>query len=178
MIAPERIDAVVQLKSRNARKKTWLMLFVMFAPGDAALAGDGGEVAAVRPDREAGLVAVVDPPAEVVERRRHDGDREDVLHRRRHHVLAARDAGLIGHEADVDQPHDHYREEVELLAEDRAVAGELLGTRRFGRLREDRSQHATAPSRSATPLLWRAPPFVSPMRSDRQCLKRPSFGRP
>src|SRR5215207_4506692 len=38
MIAPERIDAVVQLNSRNARKKTWLMLFVMFAP-NASLQG-------------------------------------------------------------------------------------------------------------------------------------------
>src|SRR5829696_6581032 len=88
------------------------------APRDPALAGDRGEVTAVRPDRQAGLVAVVDPPAEVVEGRRDDRDREDVLHRRRHHVLAAGDAGLVGHEADVDQPHDDDRVVVELLAED------------------------------------------------------------
>jgi hypothetical protein len=37
----------------------------------------------------------------------------------------------------VDQPHEDDGEEVELLAEDRAVAGELLGTRRVRGLRED-----------------------------------------
>jgi hypothetical protein len=41
----------------------------------------------------------------------------------------------------VDEPHQDDGEEVELLAEDRAVAGELLGTRRLVGLREDRSQH-------------------------------------
>jgi hypothetical protein len=41
----------------------------------------------------------------------------------------------------VDQPHQDDGEEVELLAEDRAVACELLGTRRFSGLREDRCQH-------------------------------------
>ena len=32
MIAPDMIDAVVQLNSRNARKKIRLMLFVRFGP--------------------------------------------------------------------------------------------------------------------------------------------------
>ena len=131
------------------------------APGDAALAGGGGEVGAVRADRQPGLVAVVDPPAEVVERRRHHGDREDVLHRRRHHVLAPRDAGLIGHEARMDQPHQDDGEEVELLREDRAVAGELLGTRRFCRLREDRCQHCAPPR--------------SPHASNETCARRGSI---
>ncbi len=123
MIAPDRIEAVVHEKRRNARKKIRLMLFVRFGP-DASLHGmppwhaTRGEVAAVRADRQTGLVAVVDPPPEVVEGRRHDRDREDVLHRRRHHVLAARDAGLVRHEARVDQPHQDDGEEVELLAED------------------------------------------------------------
>ena len=102
------------------------MLFVRFGPkaslhGMPRCAGDGGEVAAARRDRDPRLRAVVDHPAEVVERRRDDGDGQDVLHRRRHHVLAARDAGLVGHEARVDQPHQDDGEEVELLGEDRAV---------------------------------------------------------
>ena len=75
------------------------------------------------------MVAVVDPPAEVVEARRDDGDREDVLHRRRERVLAAGDAGLVRHEADVDQPHQHDGEEVELLAEDDAVEAQALRRR-------------------------------------------------
>src|SRR3712207_8881413 len=53
--------------------------------------------------------------------RSHDGDREDVLHRRGHDVLAPRHARLVGHEAGVDQPHEHDGEEVELLAQDRGV---------------------------------------------------------
>ena len=97
------------------------------APRDAGLALDRREVARVRADRQAGLRAAVDPPAEVVERRRHDGDREDVLHRRRHQVLAARDAGLVGHEAGVDQPHQDDGEEVELLADDERVLRGPLG---------------------------------------------------
>ena len=117
------------------------------APRDPALACERGEVAAVGADRQAGLVAVVDPPAEVVERRRHHGDREDVLHRRRHHVLAPRDAGLVRHEARVDQPHQDDGEEIELLPEDRAVARERLGTRRILGLREDRFHHMCAPPR-------------------------------
>ena len=72
-----------------------------------------------------GLHAAVDPPAEVVEGRGHDGDRQDVLHRRRHHVLAAGGARLVGHEAGVDQPHHHDRLEVELLLEDPAVERDL-----------------------------------------------------
>ena len=80
--------------------------------GQPAEAGDriGAGVAVLRP---AFLEAAVDVPAEVVEGRRDDGDREDVLHRRRHDVLASRDARLVGHEADVDQPHDHDGPEVE-----------------------------------------------------------------
>ena len=92
--------------------------------------------------RAAVLEAAVDVPAEVVEARRDDGDGEDVLHRRRHDVLAARNAGLVRHEADVDQPHDHDGEEVEDLEQDQAVEGdlllELLGRRR---LSEKRGQH-------------------------------------
>ena len=83
-------------------------------PGNASGLG----VAALRPAR---LEAAVDVPAEVVEGRRDDGDREDVLHRRRHDVLAPRDAGLVGHEADVDQPHEHDGQEVELLGQDLRV---------------------------------------------------------
>ena len=99
-------------------------------PRDPALARGGREVGAVRPDRrETGHVAVVDPPAEVVEARRDDGDREDVLHRRRERVLAAGDTGLVRHEADVDQPHQHDGEEVELLAEDDAVEAQALRRR-------------------------------------------------
>ena len=129
------------------------MLFVRFGPkaslhGMPAPHAAGGEVAAARGDRDPRLGAVVDPPAEVVERRRDDGDREDVLHRGRHHVLAPRDAGLVGHEARVDQPHQDDGEEVELLAEDRAVAGELLGRRRLGCLREDRLPASALSSRS------------------------------
>ncbi len=116
----DEVDVVRQVRPEGVR------------PGDAALAGDAGEVRAVGADpRDPGLVAVVDPPAEVVEARRDDGDREDVLHRRRQRVLAARDAGLVGHEADVDQPHDHDREEVEGLAEDQAVEGLRLDRGRF-----------------------------------------------
>ena len=65
----------------------------------------------------AALHAAVDPPAQVVERGRDDGDRQNVLQRRRHHVLAAGDAGLVRHEAGMDQPHDDDGEEVELLGE-------------------------------------------------------------
>ena len=38
MIAPDMIEAVVQLKSRNARKKIRLMLFARFGP-NASLQG-------------------------------------------------------------------------------------------------------------------------------------------
>ena len=75
--------------------------------------------------RPALLEAAVDVPAEVVEGRRDDGDREDVLHRRRHHVLASRGASLVRHEADVDQPHDHDGPEVELLGQDQRVEVDL-----------------------------------------------------
>ena len=76
--------------------------------------------------RPALLEAAVDVPAEVVEGRRDDGDREDVLHRRRHDVLASRGARLVRHEADVDQPHDHDGPEVELLGQDLRVERDLL----------------------------------------------------
>ena len=72
------------------------------------------------------LEAAVDVPAEVVEARRDDGDGEDVLHRRRHDVLAPRDARFVRHEADVDQPHDHDREEVEDLEQDQRIEVDLL----------------------------------------------------
>ena len=48
MIAPERIDAVVQLKSRNARKKIRLMLFVRFGPKASAHAMPVPHAAAVK----------------------------------------------------------------------------------------------------------------------------------
>ena len=144
------------------------------APWDPGLARDGGEVTAVGADRQTGLVAVVDPPAEVVEGRRHDGDREDVLHRRRHDVLAAGDATLVRHEAGVDQPHQDDGPEVELLAEDRAVARHLLDGRHL-RLREDRCQHGVPP-----PELTRRPSpeaadgaFLSAFASRGQCANRP-----
>ena len=78
----------------------------------------GAVVARLRPPL---LEAAVDVPAEVVEGRRDDGDGEDVLHRRRHDVLASRNTRLVRHEADVDQPHDHDRQEVELLGQDLRV---------------------------------------------------------
>src|SRR5262245_31276730 len=92
------------------------------------------------------LEAAVDVPAEVVEGRRDDGDREDVLHRRRHDVLATRDARLVGHEADVDQPHDHDGPVVEGLRHDQRVEVELLldlldrGSL-LGYQRQDRREH-------------------------------------
>ena len=107
--------------------------------------GLGARVAVqrVRPDGgEAGLEAAVDVPAEVVEGRCHDGDREDVLHRRRHDVLASRGARLVGHEAGVDQPHDHDGEEVELLRQDQRVEADLglklLHGRGLGEQRSER----------------------------------------
>ena len=127
------IEPVVQEKSRKARKKTrlrWSYAEVRAHPGRST--------ARVRPQkpwelgrdrhgprRAAVLEAAVDVPAEVVEGRRDDGDGEDVLHRRRHDVLAPRRAGLVRHEADVDQPHDHDGEEVELLGQDRRVEADL-----------------------------------------------------
>jgi hypothetical protein len=72
------------------------------------------------------LEAAVDVPAEVVERRRDDGDRQDVLDRRRHDVLSSSGACLVRHEADVNQPHDHDREEVKLLGEDLRVEAQLV----------------------------------------------------
>ena len=114
-------------------------------PRDAAAAGGRCEVARVRADRQARLVAVVDPPAEVVERRRHDGDREDVLHRRGQRVLLARDAGLVRHEAGVDEPHEYDGEEVELLAQDYAVeslARGACGILELVDLRDQRCDHA------------------------------------
>ena len=73
-----------------------------------------------------GVEAAVDPPAEVVERRCHDRDREDVLHRGRHDVLAPTCTGFVRHEADVDQPHDDDGPVVELLGQDLAVEGQLV----------------------------------------------------
>ena len=140
----DQVDVVGQVRAEGV------------APRDAALAGGGGEVARVRADRQTGLVAVVDPPAEVVERRRHDGDREDVLHRRGHRVLLARDAGLVRHEARVDQPHEYDREEVELLAEDCAVERQALGARRvlqFGDLRNHQCDHASSVAIAAADTL-------------------------
>ncbi len=119
----DQVDVVGQVRAERV------------APGDAARAGRGGEVGRVRADRQTGLVAVVDPPAEVVEGRRDRGDREDVLHRRRHHVLAASDAGLVGHEAGVDQPHQDDGPEVELLPQDGAVERLGLGACRVLQVR-------------------------------------------
>ena len=133
MSAPDMIDAVVHEKRRNAAQKTPEMWSVRFGPRFAAqgyvveqkfaIAGTPERAPSVKKSPgENGMIpvleAAVDPPAEVVEGRRHDGDREDVLHRRRHHVLAAAGAGLVRHEADVDQPHDDDGPVVELLAED------------------------------------------------------------
>ena len=151
----------------------------VIAPGDAALADGRGEVRGVRADRQALLVAVVDPPAEVVERRRHHGDREDVLHRRRHHVLAARDPGFVGHEARVDQPHQDDGEEVELLAQDGGVLrqalrrGSLLERLDLG---EDERQHPV-PSRRP-PMCCpnpRAAQVLSSGLRTGQCVSGPSF---
>ena len=72
------------------------------------------------------LEAAVDVPAEVVEGRCDDGDRQDVLHRRRHDVLAPHGATLVGHEAHVDEPHDDDGVEVVLLCEDRRVERERV----------------------------------------------------
>ena len=93
--------------------------------GQAAEAGErvGARMTALRP---ALLHAAVDVPAEVVEGRRHDGDREDVLHRRRHHVLASCRACLVGHEAGMDQPHHDDGPEVERLGEDLRVELDLI----------------------------------------------------
>ena len=92
------------------------------APGrrEPAEAGEGvgAVVAVLRPPL---LHAAVDVPAEVVEGRRHDGDGEDVLHRRRHDVLPSGNTRLVGHEAHVDEPHDHDGPEVELLRQDLRV---------------------------------------------------------
>ena len=163
MIAPDMIEAVVHENSRKARKKIRLMLFVRFGP-KASLHGmppwQATEVKSeeLGPIGRPGLVAVVDPPAEVVEGRRHDGDRQDVLHRRRHHVLAPGDAGFVGHEARVDQPHQDDGEEVELLAQDGGVlrqglrAGRLVERLDLG---EDERQHPV-PSRQP-PMSPRTP---------------------
>ena len=164
MSAPERIEAVVHEKRRNAAQKTPERWSVRFGPevgrprirGRAEVRHQGlgrrgarqrlaraVEEVAGRERDDPGAEAAVDPPAEVVERRCHDGDREDVLHRRRHHVLAATGAGFVRHEADVDQPHDADGEVVELLGEDLAVERELV--RHFlrgGRLREQRGHTA------------------------------------
>ena len=139
-------------------------------PRDAALAGHRREVGVVGADRQSGLVAVVDPPADVVEGRRDDRDREDVLHRGGQDVLAPDHAGLVAHEPCVDQPHEHDREEVELLAEDRRVCGLAL---RAGsllevlHLREDEVDHAFLPCRRAraSRAIKRLPSRVTP--SDR-----------
>ncbi len=124
-------------------------------PGDAALACDRGEVARVGADRrESGLVAVVDPPTDVVEGRRDDRDRQDVLHRRGEHVLAPHHAGLVGHEARVDEPHEHDREEVELLAQDHAVENLALGACRVLQavdLRDQEVDHRVLPASPPLP---------------------------
>src|SRR4029453_10188514 len=70
--------------------------------------------------------------------------------RRRHDVLAAGNAGFVRHEADVDQPHDHDGEEVELLGQDLRVELLRLFERRNplrNRLREhkDRRNHRGPP---------------------------------
>ena len=131
----DQVDVVGQVRAEGV------------APRNAARAGGRGEVAGVRADRQAGLVAVVDPPAEVVEGRRDDGDGQDVLHRRGEHVLTAHHAGLVGHEAHVDQPHEDDGEEVELLREDRAVerlARRARGVLELLDLRDDQSDHASS----------------------------------
>ena len=183
MIAPDRIEAVVHEKSRKARKKIRLMLFVRFGP-KASLHGmppwQATEVKSeeLGPIGRPGLVAVVDPPAEEVERRRDDRDREDVLHRRRHDVLAAGDAGLVGHEARVDQPHEDDGEEVELLAQDGGVLGQgLRGCRLVERpdLGEDERQH---PVPSRQPPMPRHPGVAIVLSSGArtgQCGSRPPF---
>ena len=118
-----------------------------------ALAAEEASFRAAGKARAAVLEAAVDVPAEVVEARRDDRDRQDVLHRRRHDVLATGGAGLVRHEAGVDQPHDDDRPEVELLGQHEAVEREipldLLG-RRLREHDEVRSQrhHALLVSRS------------------------------
>ena len=145
------IEPVVQEKSRKARKKTRLMLSPRFGPSWSA----HGDVAPQKPlrrarmalGRTAGLEAAVDVPAEVVEGRRDDGDGEDVLHRRRHDVLAPRHAGLVHHEAGVDQPHHDDREEVELLRQDGRVEADL-GADLLHRLRDQARRRASIASPS------------------------------
>ncbi len=97
------------------------------------------------------LEAAVDVPAEVVEGRRDDGDRQDVLHRRRHEVLAPGGACLVRHEAGVDQPHHDDGPEVELLEQD--VRAQVdLGLELFRRWRSlrkprrDQREHSTPTS--------------------------------
>src|SRR5918993_803264 len=116
--APDMIDAVVQLKSRNARKKIRLMLFVRLGP-NASLQGT--------------------PVA----------------------------AGLVRHEARVDQPHQDDRVEVELLREDGAVPRQRLGARGFLGLREDRSEHGLF-----TPPVGAAPPSRRSGRAVCICRRR------
>src|SRR3990172_7201658 len=108
----------------------------------------GARMPALRP---AFLEAAVDVPADVVEGRCDDGDREDVLHRRRHEVLAPGDTGLIGHEADVNQPHDDDRVEVVDLQQDERVEVDLLleildRWRFLGEQRKQRRKHLRPPS--------------------------------
>ena len=146
------IEAVVQEKRRKARKKTRLRWPVRLDSRFPPMPALHGAVRPQKPGNSAGtgmalgrtavLEAAVDVPAEVVEARRDDGDREDVLHRRRHDVLATRDARFVRHEADVDQPHDHDGEEVEDLQQDQAVEVDLLlKLLRGRRLSEKRGQH-------------------------------------
>ena len=112
MSAPDMIEAVVHEKRRKARKKTRVQVVLRGSgpsrPPTAPSARRSPGTAPGRRDRpaspgpivrEALLEAAVDVPADVVERRRDDRDREDVLHRRRHEVLASRGARLVGHEA-------------------------------------------------------------------------------
>src|SRR5215203_6202339 len=57
MIAPDMIDAVVHENSRNARKKTRLMLFVRFGP-NVSLHGMADAQAAAEKSSEEGVIAV------------------------------------------------------------------------------------------------------------------------
>src|SRR5262245_8468043 len=122
------------------------------------------------------LEAAVDVPAEVVEGRRDDGDREDVLHRRRHDVLATRDARFVRHEADVNQPHDHDGPVVEGLRHDQGVEVELLldlldRGRLLGEQRQDRRKHPRPPQAArAGPVKPTRPSLVLP------CGRQPALG--
>ena len=98
----------------------------------------------------------VDPPPEEEERYGHQGDEHGVLHQGVHVILVPGRTYLVHAEPDVNQEHDHDREPVVELSEDRDQGCQLVGhlsPRESGKP----SRHVLCQFRSrpsSTPRVW------------------------